>query len=151
MAVARPDRPYVQFNFWVTISGLSAASDPQAGFQECSNIGTEVTVAEYRNGNDKFNNVRKIVGMNKATDVTLKRGVIGSLELYNWLNALRDGQQDERTVTVELKSEDRASTVQTWTLYRAKIIKIVNGPFNAKGTDVLMEELTIAYERLEIT
>lgn len=151
MAVARADRPYVQFNFWVTIQGLSSPDQPQAGFQECSNVGTEVTVAEYRNGNDKFNNVRKIVGMNKATDITLKRGVIGSLELYDWLNNLRSGKQDERTVTIELKSEDREQTVQTWTLFRAKIIKIQNGPFNAKGTDVLMEELTIAYERLEIT
>ena len=37
----------------------------------------EVTVAEYRNGNDTENSVRKITGLNKATDVTLKRGVIG--------------------------------------------------------------------------
>ena len=151
MAVARADRPYVQFNFWVTIQGLSSPDQPQAGFQECSNVGTEVTVAEYRNGNDKFNNIRKIVGMNKATDITLKRGVIGSLELYEWLNNLRNGKQDERTITIELKSEDREQTVQTWTLFRAKITKIQHGPFNAKGTDVLMEELTLAYERLEIT
>jgi phage tail-like protein len=148
MAIPRPDRPYVQFNFWVTIQGLSAADQPQAGFQECSNLGTEVTVAEYRNGNDKFNNVRKIIGMNKATDVTLKRGAIGNLELYDWLNKLRNGEQDERTVTIELKSEDRTQTVQKWTLNRAKIIKSSFGPFNAKGTDVLMEELTIAYEQL---
>lgn len=151
MAIARPDRPYVQFNFWVTIQGLSSPDQPQAGFQECSNLGTEVTISEYRNGNDKFNNVRKIVGMNKATDVTLKRGAIGNIELYEWLNKLRNGEQDERTVVIELKSEDRTQTVQTWTLYRAKIMKSSFGPFNAKGTDVLMEELTMAYERLEVT
>jgi hypothetical protein len=40
--------------------------------------------------------------------------------------------------------------VQTWKLLRAKIIKHVSGPFNAKGNDVAMEELTIAYERLEM-
>ena len=151
MAEPRPDRPYVQFNFWVTIADLNDAELPQAGFQECSNVGTEVTVVEYRNGNDKFNNVRKIVGMNKTTDITLKRGVIGSLELYTWLDNLRNGSQDKRTVTIELKSEDRTSTVQTWTLSNATISKIQHGPFNAKGTDVLMEELTIAYERLEIS
>ena len=151
MAIARTDRPYVQFNFWVTIQGMSSPDQPQAGFQECSNLGTEVTIAEYRNGNDKFNNVRKIVGLNKATDVTLKRGAIGNLELYDWLNKLRNGEQDERTIVIELKSEDRTQTVQTWTLYRSKIMKSSFGPFNAKGTDVLMEELTIAYERLEVT
>jgi len=152
MAQKRPERPYVQFNFWLTISDIGGTSDlPQAGFQDCSNVGTEVTVVEYRNGNDKFNNVRKIVGMNKATDITLKRGVIGSLELYKWLDSLRDGKQDRRTVTIDLKSENRDTTVQTWKLSNAIITKIQHGPFNAKGTDVLMEELTIAYERLEIS
>jgi phage tail-like protein len=151
MAISRPDRPYVQFNFWVTIPGLDAANEPAAGFQEAGNIGTEVTVAEYRNGNDQFNNVRKIVGMNKANDVTLKRGVIGSLKLYEWIDALRNGKQDERTVVIELKSEDREQTVQTWTLHRAKISKLVVGPFNAKGTDVLIEEITIVSERQVIT
>jgi hypothetical protein len=40
--------------------------------------------------------------------------------------------------------------VQTWKLLRARIIKHISGPFNAKGTDVAMEELTLAYERLEM-
>ena len=35
----------------------------------------------------------KITGLNKATDVTLKRGVIGSLNLYQWLNDIRNGDQ----------------------------------------------------------
>ena len=51
-----------------------------AGFQECSNLGMEVTVAEYRNGNAKENGVMKITLLNKATDVTLKRGVIGLVD-----------------------------------------------------------------------
>jgi phage tail-like protein len=141
----------VQFNFWVTIPGSDTPNEPAGGFQECSNIGTEVTIAEYRNGNDAFNNVRKIVGMNKTTDVTLKRGVIGSLTLYEWLNQLRSGNQKRKDVVIELKDETRTNTVQTWTLYNALISKITDGPFNAKGTDVLMEEITIVYERLEIT
>src|SRR3977135_1931659 len=83
MAVQR-ERPYVQFNFLVDL-GDGNTDGPQAGFQECSNIGMEVTVAEYRNGNEKENSVRKLTGLNKGTDVTLKRGVIGSLNLYQWL------------------------------------------------------------------
>jgi len=149
MAVLR-DRPYVQFNFLVDL-GTGTTDGPEAGFQECSNIGMEVTVSEYRNGNEKENSVRKITGMNKATDVTLKRGVIGSLNLYQWLNDIRNGNQaDFRTVTVQLQNEDHTQVVQTWKLLRARIIKHVSGPMNAKGTDVAMEELTISYERLEM-
>jgi phage tail-like protein len=149
MAVLR-DKPYVQFNFLVNL-GDGNTDGAEAGFQECSNIGMEVTVAEYRRGNDKENSVRKITGLNKATDVTLKRGVIGSLNLYNWLNDIRNGNQSaERTVIIQLQNEDHTEIVQTWKLLRARIIKHVSGPMNAKGTDVAMEELTLAYERLEM-
>ena len=149
MAVLR-ERPYVQFNFLVDL-GTGNTDGPEAGFQECSVIGMEVTVAEYRNGNEKENSVRKITGMNKASDVTLKRGVIGSLNLYQWLNQIRNGDQTAfRTVVVHLQNEDHTAIVQSWKLLRARIIKHTSGPLNAKGTDVAMEELVLSYERLEM-
>jgi phage tail-like protein len=149
MAVQR-DRPYVQFNFLVDL-GTGNTDGADAGFQEISNVGMEVTVAEYRNGNEKENSVRKITGLNKATDVTMKRGVIGSLTLYAWLNQIRNGDQGAlRTVTIQLQNEDHTQVVQTWKLLRARIIKHISGPFNAKGTDVALEELTLSYERLEM-
>ena len=147
---SKRDRPFAQFNFLVDL-GDGVTEGPDAGFQECSNVGMEVTVAEYRNGNEGENAVRKITGLNKATDVTLKRGVIGSDALYKWLDAIRNGDEDQlRDVHVTLMSEDHNTKVQLWTLKRARIIKYVSGPFNAKGTDVAMEELTLAYERMEM-
>jgi phage tail-like protein len=149
MAVQR-ERPYVQFNFLVDI-GDGNTEGASAGFQEVSGIGMEVTVAEYRNGNSRENSVMKITGMNKSTDVTLKRGVIGSLNLYKWLDDIRNGNQNAlRTVTVTLQSEDHTQAVVTWKLLRARIIKSTMGPLNAKGTDVAMEEMVLAYERLEM-
>jgi phage tail-like protein len=149
MAVQR-ERPYVQFNFLVDLgNGVTDGAD--AGFQEVSGIGMEVTVAEYRNGNEKENSVRKITGMNKMTDVTLKRGIIGSLSLYRWLDQIRSGDQGAlRNVVIQLQNEDHTTIVQEWKLLRARIIKHTSGPMNAKGTDVAMEELVLAYERLEM-
>jgi len=149
MAVLR-DHPYAQFDFLVDL-GTGNTDGPEAGFQEMSSIGLEVSVSEYRAGNTKANSVRKITGLNKATDVTLKRGVIGSLSLNQWLNEIRTGNQNGwRTITISLQNEEHTQIVQTWKLLRARIIKHTSGPFNAKGTDVAMEELTIAYERLEM-
>lgn len=149
MAVQR-DRPYVQFNFLVNL-GDGNTEGAQAGFQEISAIGMEVTVAEYRNGNSRENSVTKITGLNKSQDVTLKRGVIGYLNLYEWLNEIRNGNQNaHRTVTIQLQNEDHSAVVQEWRLLRARIIKYNCGPMNAKGTDVAMEELVLAYERLEM-
>ncbi len=149
MAVLR-DRPYTQFNFLVDL-GTGTTEGPEAGFQEVSGIGMEVTVTEYRNGNERENAVRKITGLNKTTDVTLKRGIIGSLGLYKWLDQIRNGDQNAmRTVTIHLQNEDHTQTVQTWKLLRARIIKHTSGPLNATGTDVAMEEMVLAYERLEM-
>ena len=149
MAVQR-ERPYAQFNFLVDL-GTGVTDGPQAGFQECSEIGMSVDVIEYRNGNEKENAVRKLAGLARYPDVTLKRGIIGSLDLYQWLNEIRNGDEaGYRNVTVQLLSEDRGSIVQSWRLQRARIIKHVSGPLNARGTDVAMEEITLAYERLEL-
>jgi phage tail-like protein len=149
MATLR-ERPYAQFNFLVDL-GTGATDGPQAGFQDCSEIGMSVDVIEYRNGNEKENGVRKITGLARYPDVTLKRGIIGSLDLYQWLNDIRNGNEAAyRTVTVQLMNEDHTSVVEEWKLLRARIIKHVSGPLNARRSDVAMEELTLAYERLEM-
>ena len=119
---------YAQFNFLID---LGAGAGPHAGFQE-------------------FSNVQKITGLNKATDVTMKRGVIASSALQDWLDQIRKGRKGaDRTVTIMMQDEEH-KIVQKWKLLRARIIKHVSGPFNAKGTDVAMEELVIAFERLEL-
>jgi phage tail-like protein len=149
MAVFR-ERPYMQFNFLVDL-GDGATEGPLAGFQELSGIGMDVTVSEYRNRNRKEDSVTKITGMNKSTDVTMKRGVIAAPRLSEWLHDIRNGNQRAmRTVRIQLQNEDHTAIVQTWTLKNARIIKHTSGPFNAKGTDVAMEELVLAYERLEM-
>jgi phage tail-like protein len=149
MAVQR-DRPYAQFNFLVDL-GTGTTDGPHAGFQECSEIGMSVDVVEYRNGNEKENSVRKLTGLARYPDVTLKRGIIGSLDLYVWLDDVRNGNQNAvRTVVVQLMNEDHSSVVQEWKLLRARIVKHVSGPFNARASDVAMEEITLAYERLEL-
>jgi phage tail-like protein len=149
MAVVR-ERPYAQFNFLVDI-GTGETEGPEAGFQECSGISMSVDVIEYRNGNEKENNPRKLTGLARVSDVTLKRGIIGSLGLYKWIDQIRNGNPAAlRTVVIQLQNEDHTAVVMTWKLLRARIIKHTSGPFNAKGTDVAMEEITIAYERLEL-
>jgi phage tail-like protein len=149
MAVLR-DRPYAQFNFLVDL-GTGETAGPQAGFQECSEIGMTLDVVEYRNGNDKENSVHKLTGLARATDVTLRRGVIGSLNLYQWINDVRNGNVGAlRTVTITLMNEEHSSAVQIWKLLRARPVGYFAGPFDARCSAAACEELTLAYERLEL-
>jgi phage tail-like protein len=76
------DRPYSAFNFLVQLGTGADTTNVKAGFQEVSGLSVEVTVQEYRPGNHPFNTTIKVTGMHKIGDVTLKRGLIGSTDLY---------------------------------------------------------------------
>ena len=147
MAVLR-DRPYAQFNFLVDL-GTGDTDGPRAGFQECSQIGMSVDVIEYRNGNEKANEVRKLTGLARYPDVTLRRGIIGSLDLYQWLDEIRNGdvkcppQRDD-------PAAGRGSNAGRRDLAPSARADRLSGPLNAQGCDVAIEELTLAYERLEL-
>lgn len=149
MATQR-ERPYNRFNFLVDL-GDGNTEGPDAGFAEVRGLGMQLEVIEYRNGNSRENEPMKITGLARVGDVTLRRGLIGSLTLYRWINQIRNGDTNAlRTVTIQLQNEDHTATVQTWKLLRARIVKHVSGPFNAKGGDVAMEEMVLAFERLEL-
>ena len=149
MATSR-DRPYLQLNFLVDL-GTGDTDGPDAGFQEVTGLESSVDVIEYRNGNSKENAPIKLVGLNRVTDVTLRRGLLGSLSLYHWFDDVRNGGPNAlRTVTITLQNEDRTAGVMTWKLLRARPVKHTSGPLNAQGTDVAIEELVLAYERLEL-
>jgi len=151
MATEREGLPYSQFNFLVTI-GDGQPDRAQAGFQEISGLGMEINVAEYRAGNTNDNTPIKITGTYKVPDITLKRGLMGYLDLYQWLDGIRNGRQDDlRTVKIDLLSEDRNSVAMSWKLMKARPIKYTGPAFNGKGTDVAVEELVLASQRLELS
>lgn len=151
MATEREALPYSQFNFLVTI-GDDQPDRAQAGFQEVSGLGMEINVAEYRAGNTNDNTPIKITGTYKVPDITLKRGLMGYLDLYGWLNTVRDGSQtDLRTVKIDLLSEDRSTVALTWKLLLARPIKYTGPSLNGKGTDVAIEELVLASQRIEVS
>lgn len=157
MAIQR-NRPYSQFNFrvsWQPASdneGDNLAEDTvEAGFQEVSGLGMEITVAEYRAGNYAENSPLKITGMVKTPDITLKRGVIGTLDLYQWLDAIRNGAQNQlKNVQIKLMAEDRETIAQEWKLINARPMKYTGPSLNGKGTDLAIEELVLAAERIEM-
>ncbi|MEM7051220.1 MAG: phage tail protein [Acidobacteriota bacterium] len=149
MATER-DYPYSQFNFRVSWDGLGEET-VQAGFQEVSGLGLEINVAEYRAGNSKENSPLKVSGSYKTPDVTLKRGVIGSLDLYQWLDAVRNGEPDQlKTITIKLMAEDRETVAQSWVLKGARPMKYTGPSFNGKGNEVAVEEMTFAAQRIEV-
>ena len=85
MAIPR-NNPYSAFNFIVEID-----NSPVAAFQEVSGLDSENTPMEYREGGDAMNTVRKLPGIEKYPNHTLKRGITGNLALWEWRKQVRDG------------------------------------------------------------
>ncbi|MFA7618120.1 MAG: phage tail protein [Thiohalomonadaceae bacterium] len=145
------DTPYGVFNYLVNLDD-SSEGEVWGGFSEVSGLNAEITVAEYRAGNAKVNYVKKIPAVTKAGDVTLKRGVIGADNIYNWLDQIRAGSVEaKRDVYIKLKNEDPTSTgaVVTWKLVNAMPIKWTGPTLTAKGgSDVAIEELVLSVEHI---
>jgi phage tail-like protein len=146
------ETPYGAFNFLVALGGAQGDGSEGTiigGFSDVSGLGVDVSYAEYRNGNEKFNTVRKVPNTHKNDDVTLKRGLVGSDDLFQWLKTVRDGTIDRRNVTITLLDEAR-SAIATFTLRNAQPKKFSGPTLAAKGGgDVSMEELHLVHEGIE--
>jgi phage tail-like protein len=150
VAIQRND-PYSSFNFLVQF-GASDATSVLAGFQEVSGMNIEVTSAEYRACNSPVNHPVKVNGVYKVGDVTFKRGLIGSLDLYQWIDGIRTGNHTLlNPVRVQLQDEAHNGPVFTITLINARPIRYTAPTFNAKtGTEVAIEELVLSIEDMTI-
>jgi phage tail-like protein len=138
--------PYGAFNFLVEIDSVVSAA-----FSEVEGLGMEIAYAEYRNGSEPSNTVRKLPGLRKFSDVTLKRGITGSADLFNWLKSTAEGLPGQRSIAIILLDEQR-NEVMRWNLRHAQPRKWSGPHLNgaASGT-VAMEELVITHEGLELS
>jgi phage tail-like protein len=151
MATLR-DNPYGAFNFLVSLGGGQGDGSEGTivgGFSDVSGLGVDVSYSEYRNGNEKVNTSRKVPNTHKNDDVTLKRGLVGSDDLFQWVKGVRDGTADPRDVKITLMDEAR-NAVATFKLHRAQPKKWSGPTLSAKGGgEVAMEELHLVHEGIE--
>src|SRR5262245_58631408 len=146
------DNPYGAFNYIVSLGGDQgdgAEGSIVGGFSDVSGLGFEVSYSEYRNGNERVNTVRKVANTFKNDEITLKRGLVGSDDLFAWLKATREGDHDPRNVTVTILDEAREA-VGTFRLINAQPKKWTGPTLAAKGGgEVAMEELHLVHEGIE--
>jgi phage tail-like protein len=138
--------PYGAFNYLVEING-----DEFGGFSDVSGLTTEVTVAEYRTGRDAEHHVRKVPGMHKIGDVTLKRGIVNSGTMWTWIDDVRKkGIMAQRSVVITLLDETHQK-VQAWELSGTIPLKYSGPTLAGKGgADVAMEEVVLSAQKLEL-
>lgn len=148
MATERSNKnPYSAFNFTVSIDGAVVAA-----FQEVSGLDSENTPIEYREGGDAFNTVRKLPGIEKYPPLTLKRGLTGTLYLWQWRKEVRDGGSafpPVRNVVIQLQNEQHQN-VYKWKLTNAWCSKLSGPALKGQGNELAIETMELAYDRLDI-
>jgi phage tail-like protein len=142
MATGQRVDPYRNFGFLVEIDGIT-----QAGFSDCSGFGSSTDPIEYREGGEN-KSVRKLPGMTKHNNLTLKWGLTDSMELYNWYRDVTNGRIERRNgsiIVLDLEGNEKVR----WNFFDGWPTKYDAADFTAKGNDVAIETLEIVVERLE--
>ena len=142
MATGKRVDPYRIFSFLVEIDGIT-----QAGFSDCSGFGASTDPIEYREGGET-KTVRKLPGLTKYTNITLKWGLTDSKELYNWYRDVVNGKIERKSGSIILLDLEGNEKVR-WNFFEAWPTKWDGPDFTAKGNDVSIETLELAHERVE--
>ncbi|MBX3306651.1 MAG: phage tail protein [Nitrospira sp.] len=156
MAVARKN-PYAAYNFVVTLDGSNIG-----GFMEVSGLDTENAIIEYREGADQTSGafVRKLPGMERYPNITLRRGITGDLKLWNDLRKkIRDadigpqlGSPGQATPSLKIDLQDeKHNSVQSWTLQNVWVSKLTGPSLNAKGNEIAVESIEVVCDRIELS
>ena len=135
--------PLRNFRYRLEIDGIV-----QAGFSEVAIGDASNDPIEYREGNE-LTTVRKLKGLNKYGNVTLKWGLTDSLELTEWHRMVVDETTPLRAArrTVVIRVQDEAGQDKAaYEITRAWPTKYNPTDLNGKGNEVAIESLELANE-----
>lgn len=149
MAVGDRNDPYRGYNFLIEINGLSNPQQPIAGFSEASGLTWDTDPVEYRNGNDRRMTVRKLSGLRKFSNITLKRGYTDNPELFDWYRQNLSGAVERRNGAIILLDENREAVLR-WEFEEGWICKYTGPTMTATSNDVAIESIEICVEWIEM-
>jgi len=136
--------PLVKFHFQVDWGGT------KIGFTEVSGLDVESEVVEYREGASPEYTKIKMPGMQKYSNITLKRGTFKSdNEYFKWWNTVKLNTIERRDVTISLLNEEHQPVV-TWKVKSAWPCKIQSTDLKADGNEVAIESMELVHEGLTI-
>jgi phage tail-like protein len=142
MALGTRKDPYQSYNFRIEIQGIT-----RAGFRECSGLDSSQDPIEYREGNEPPT-ARKLPGMAKYANITLKWGISDDHELWDWRQKAVDGQTERKDGSVILCDDTGAEKVR-WNFRQAWPSKWTGPSMNATGNEIAIETIELVHEGLK--
>jgi len=144
MAVGqRPPDPLRGFKFKVQIDGLQ-----NMGFREVSGLDAANDAVDYRDGDG--DTIRKLAGLQKFSNITLKRGITNDQRLWKWRQDIMDGKiQGARKHGQIILLDDEGKETAEWTFTNGWPTKWTGPAFNATANEVAIDTLEITHEGLK--
>jgi phage tail-like protein len=143
MATGDRRDPFRSFNFRVELDGIT-----RAGFRECSGLDASQDPIEYREGTEGLT-ARKLPGLNKYSNISLKWGMTDDTELWDWRKKAIAGKVERKNGSIVLLDESGEEKLR-WNFREAWPTKWTGPSFNATGNEVAIETLEITHEGLEL-
>lgn len=131
--------PFRAYNFLVEIDGIT-----RAAFRECSGLDSTQDPIEYREGGEALT-TRKLPGLVKYSNISLKRGITDDAELWEWRKKAIDGKVERKNGSIILLDDAGAEKLR-WNFVNAWPTKWTGPTFNATGNEVAIESMDIAHE-----
>lgn len=138
----QPD-PYAGYNFWVEWDSIL-----HAGFKECAGLDSSQAAGEYREGTDPLT-VRKIPGLVKYANITLRRGITDNSELWSWRETITKGIADRRNISIVLMDDTGKEKIR-WNLINCWPTSWSGPQLDATSDNVAIESLELAHEGLQV-
>ena len=110
----------------------------------------EIEPIEYRHGASPEYHKTKMPGMQKFSNITMKRGSFATdNEYFEWMNTVKLNTIERRDITISLLNEEHEPTV-VWKVKRCWPMKIQSTDLKSDGNEVAIESMEIVHEGLTL-
>ncbi len=136
--------PLVKFHFSVDWAGTNI------GFTEVSGLDVETELIEYRQGASPEYSKIKMPGMQKFSNITLKRGTFkDDNEFYQWWNTVKLNKIERRDITIKMLNEEHEPVI-VWKVKNAFPLKVQSTDLKGDANETAIESMELAHEGLTI-
>jgi phage tail-like protein len=131
--------------------GVEFQGQVNGAFRECSGLGSENEVVEYKASGQRGEYVVKMVpGRMKWNRITLKRGITDAMDMWQWRKLVEQGKVDEARKNGSIVMfNQKGDEVARWNFVNAWPSKLTGPAGNANTNEVAIEELEITHEGYE--
>jgi len=132
------------FSFNVELDGVDIGR-----FKEASGVESETEIIEYKEVEKGKMIIRKVPGAMKWSDITLKKHIDSSADLWDWRKQVEEGKIDDARRNGSIVLYDSThSEVARWNFAEGWPSKWKGADLNAGEDQVAVEEITITHEGL---